>query len=101
MDHHREAMAAGEYHTCEFVPQRSIATFFRDGAPVPGKDASECICSYLATTNTPISTGESPVLRGLLRDLYTHGFHPEATNPRANVDDEFDSYCPPLKATAI
>jgi hypothetical protein len=55
----------------------------------------------LATTNTPITLGESPVLRDLLRDLFEHGFHAGATDPKVDVAEESDSYCPPLKAAAI
>jgi hypothetical protein len=81
VDHHNESLARGERHICDFTPQRGIETFFRDGTRVNPQDAWEPISTFLATTNTPITLGESPVLRDLLRDFFEHGFHAGATNP--------------------
>jgi hypothetical protein len=101
VDHHNEALARGERHICDFTPQAGIEAFLRDGTRIHPGDAWEPISGFLASTNTPIALGESRVLRDLLRDLFVHGFQAGATNPKADVEDEFDTYCPALKATAI
>jgi hypothetical protein len=101
LDRHKQAVARGWRHECKFAPKHGIESFLQVPARAPLHDAWTPICRYLGATNTPISTGESPALRELLTAMFAEGFLVAAATPRADVEEEFEHFCPALKATAI